>query len=409
MSHPAIFEVLPFGTGYTQNLSYYDVRLKKQINTNQVLPTKPYGFFRRAALAASTVSPKNSFGWRDPRPYSGSKRLATVQLAQAAGTLNSGSYGWYAFTLANGTVAEPNVSIDPTIPVPLDALMAQCRQKALGKFMQMSVDLSVAFAERKKTANLVSSSCSKLAFMARDLRRGKLRGDDFAEGWLQYRYGWLPTMMDVHGAAETIAKADMHSYSRYRMTVMARKKAEYSSDTTDTENVGTVYAIPVARRNVVKSKAEASVRYDVTYNGAYRSLADVGVCNPATTIWELVPYSFCVDWFVGVGDFLEGLNATSGYSLIGGTETTFAQYKKTVSLGPKDSANWRVAGILGGSTDEFSRFNRVVVNQLPTSQLLLKEKPLNLTRMWDSIALLAGAFDEGKDTAPHRRKTRWLR
>lgn len=47
-------------------------------------------------------------------------------------------------------------------------------------------------------------------------------------------------------------------------------------------------------------------------------LAQTGIDNPALLAWELLPYSFVVDWFLPVGNYLESLNAFSGFSFVSG-------------------------------------------------------------------------------------------
>jgi len=34
-------------------------------------------------------------------------------------------------------------------------------------------------------------------------------------------------------------------------------------------------------------------------------MPQLGLSRPLTSAWELVPYSFVIDWFVGVGDWLD--------------------------------------------------------------------------------------------------------
>lgn len=48
------------------------------------------------------------------------------------------------------------------------------------------------------------------------------------------------------------------------------------------------------------------------------------------TIWELIPYSFVVDWVLGVSDFLSTFRYTPGLLVKGHTLTQVAEYKKTV-------------------------------------------------------------------------------
>jgi len=44
----------------------------------------------------------------------------------------------------------------------------------------------------------------------------------------------------------------------------------------------------------------------------------MGLINPAEVAWELTPWSFVVDWFIPVGNFLEALTARAGVTFIDG-------------------------------------------------------------------------------------------
>ena len=41
----------------------------------------------------------------------------------------------------------------------------------------------------------------------------------------------------------------------------------------------------------------------------------LGLVNPASVAWELIPFSFLVDWFLPVGKFLESYTDTVGMQL----------------------------------------------------------------------------------------------
>ncbi len=65
---------------------------------------------------------------------------------------------------------------------------------------------------------------------------------------------------------------------------------------------------------------------EVTISNPNLYLANnLGLANPAIVVWELIPFSFVVDWFVTVGQFLEngsawlGLTVTKPYTTYGGT------------------------------------------------------------------------------------------
>ncbi len=53
----------------------------------------------------------------------------------------------------------------------------------------------------------------------------------------------------------------------------------------------------------------------------------LGLTNPAAVAWELVPYSFVVDWFVNVGDYLNQFSEFHGVTLINPYHTIYTRMK----------------------------------------------------------------------------------
>jgi len=192
--------------------------------------------------------------------------------------------------------------------------------KARLKLKSKSVDLGVAFAERKQTSRMLGDTARSLALAVRDLRHGefrnaarrlgilsnpgKPRGSNWTNHWLQLQYGWKPLLSDVYGACSALSKRDR---SDWRVTAKAsdRDVSNWSvSNTTRAPWTGSA----VRNRGVF-------VRLDaIPGNDLTMSLSSLGVTNPLLVAWELVPYSFVVDWFLPVGNWLDSLDALLGYT-----------------------------------------------------------------------------------------------
>lgn len=50
-------------------------------------------------------------------------------------------------------------------------------------------------------------------------------------------------------------------------------------------------------------------------------LNQLGLANPLATAWELVSYSFVVDWFVPIGPVLNALSARAGLIFVDGSKS----------------------------------------------------------------------------------------
>lgn len=119
-----------------------------------------------------------------------------------------------------------------------------------------------------------------------------------ASNHLAMQYGVLPTISDLKEIVGAFTKAAQ--YDRFG------RKLGYSADT---------YTFSTKARSgeTVKGsrtqRAKIAVRtQDSSLNTFLESLENVGFGLNFENIWDLIPYSFIVDWFVDVGDFLSDID-----------------------------------------------------------------------------------------------------
>lgn len=79
---------------------------------------------------------------------------------------------------------------------------------------------------------------------------------------------------------------------------------------------------PITPKDVRKG-CEVKIVYKVE-NRTLASLNSLGLVNPLSLAWELLPMSFVVDWFIPIGGFLRQLTAPLGLEFTYGYETKFA-------------------------------------------------------------------------------------
>lgn len=109
---------------------------------------------------------------------------------------------------------------------------------------------------------------------------------------MEYRYGIMPLI---------------YSY-RDITKVMKRGQNVKSKRVAVVTPTGTGVTLPGSNTNYRWTTTEGYVQISgnvfqhFEWSSAAR-LAGLGI-NPLTTLWELIPYSFVVDWFVNVGDYI---------------------------------------------------------------------------------------------------------
>jgi hypothetical protein len=242
-----------------------------------------------------------------------------------------------------------------------------------------------------KTYRMVTTLLGDITGFIRDVKRGNAtsamrrfaRHDPFSL-YLQYRYGWKQLFRDIVGGIKLIEELENGSYSRLRV---------YVKDST---------SIPFRERNTAQSlsawyrtKANVSGRqgcytrldFEVD-NPFYHQMNHLGV-DPAAIAWEIVPWSFVVDWLLNVGNFLEAWSWRSAYKFLGGTSTYFGEFHERIDISP----GFEGGHITGNKWYEtrIDTFNRTVLQYPPEPKLAINPQILvghmSQTRIADAIAL----------------------
>lgn len=205
-----------------------------------------------------------------------------------------------------------------------DALRDSALIKARVALKQGSVNLGVAWAERSMTARLIGDTTTKLAKSFVHLSKGRTRaamttlgisgsrreprGNSVPKKWLELQYGWKPLVSDCYGAVEALSKQPP---SGWRVTAKGRA-AEQKSRRAFREM--DLYGYSDGCNCTAQVERRVYARIDaLPANEALISLASLGITNPLLILWERMPYSFVVDWFLPVGAWIESFDAMLGY------------------------------------------------------------------------------------------------
>jgi hypothetical protein len=285
-----------------------------------------------------------------------------------------------------------------------DAPSAQLSvEKAMDAVIAQKVNLAQFIAERQQVANLVADTASKLARTIMDLRRGRFqralghlgitrhRGKftkDLANNWLALQYGWKPLLSDVKGAAEHLARNHFGRQYRLRATGTATGVTPAFSFNYGNQGWGDV----ILQWSERQTQSKTVFLYEVS-NDAMREGRQLGLTDPATLAWELLPWSFVADWFLPIGDYIGRLTFDSGLQYVGGCTTS--KSFQTASWLPQSSV-WKNQAT-GAWTDfsgtptikEMFRMTRTVHDVRPPGPRFPSWKdPFTPTHVANAIALL---------------------
>lgn len=191
------------------------------------------------------------------------------------------------------------------------SLQQEVSTKVLAKRGQSDSNLFESIAELRQTLNLFRrpfNSLNRLLSLASGARQ---RGVAAAEVWLQYRYGVMPVVRDleniISGVQKKIGKV------RKKTSATASLTRAVSSTIVRDNGLGGIGHIGKQISDKVDVKAISLDEYNMDRLAAIGFTAKGLITLP----WELIPYSFVIDWFVNVGDFINSLVPLPGVKPLG--------------------------------------------------------------------------------------------
>lgn len=298
------------------------------------VPTSPLNreHFDEYRPATTYVKPDSS-GWRTPTRFwhYGSHSTPAPGGAFAMEVVNNP----YAYTL-HGDGAGWNNSVYGLQSLP-DYLEDRAVTKALLGLKDEKINLSQNFGERQQLIDLTIDAANKCVGLISDflkkkraLSRGKLMSltlkdlkklpkgrntKGLINDFLAVQYGVRPLMQDVHGAADALNKRERDGNS-YRATVHGRVGENFDTSWWKSSDYSGLFGY----RCQVTESHRVHVRLDYALdNPLLASLSQLGITNPADLAWELLPFSFVVDWFLPVGNYLNAFDAALGWTFVGGS------------------------------------------------------------------------------------------
>lgn len=377
-----------------------------------MLPMNPYSYYKKTTVWPSGQRTKTGWifmPWISPKPYV--KELETYS--------GHGSNQLGVWMVNDGEAG----SLSPEEKA---EIKAAATSELLTKIKDQKVNVAQFWAEREQTVQLIATTAMRLVQSFRDLKRGNItsaakgltgmrpsrrirRGyrkaysdsadQAAAQAWLEMQYGWKPLLSDVEGAFKAM-RSRISDQQDVRCSAFRKATRQTKSESSGfyTPNGG------------LKCTQTTTYEYTVKYTSFHRvtqsttaTLASIGLTNPALLAWELVPYSFVVDWFLPVGNFLNTLDATMGITFNRGCVTEVERWKHvfTWSPDPDDSKlpNPMATGVVYykydgfiSSTVEIVKVKREVIPGFPSPQLPSFKNPLSVTHAANALALLTTTF-----------------
>jgi len=196
----------------------------------------------------------------------------------------------------------------------------------------------------------------------------------FANNWLEFHFGWEPLIKDIHDACEVLnnpVKSFHFEKGKSKIPWSKRTVTNLGSGTRTMSASGTFVGVQGARVKFIQ-------------NQVLHSLDQWGVLNPSVLVWETIPFSFVVDWFVNVGDFLRsfsdfaGMTLDSTFSTAAWQANCLGEYRINPGFTPQGFRSWQ---------HRYSACVRTISLSGPVFSVK-KLKPPSVTRAATAISLL---------------------
>lgn len=292
-----------------------------------------------------------------------------------------------------------------------DAVIRRLGNKSLIKLRDQKVNIALTIGEGAKSLNTIASVALKLTSSIRSFRRGnftaafsalglttKGRGKSFSNAWLEMQYGIKPMMQDVSGIFDELTRETRKHGMRF-----VTRSSETFNDQYSAFDPNGAYAAAIDPSwmshfglrvtETVKQQAFMSCWWEVD-NPALVLASSIGLTNPAEILWEVTPWSFVVDWFLPVGDYLGALTADHGFIFRGGTVTFNTLTEEEYQLVAKEP--WftgsygnisNTPSCAGSAIHRVYRSNRRLMNA-PSASLPTVKNPLSTGHVLNALALL---------------------
>jgi hypothetical protein len=179
--------------------------------------------------------------------------------------------------------------------------IGQLLKEAIADAKSAEMDLLTSLAEARKTYEYIRDRSRSAALMLSKVRKTAKKfarsRTDFDSLILEWNFAVTPIMLDIESAKKALEELS---------TRVVKGRAMRTKEMT--VEVPTNYASGLKSIDIIHEvKVRAGCYYRVNAGSASFG------ANPLATVWETIPYSWLIDYFVDVGESLQALGTQIGH------------------------------------------------------------------------------------------------
>jgi hypothetical protein len=292
-------------------------------------------------------------------------------------------------------------------------MRSEARTRLLNKLADGKAEWGQTLGEAKQTVDLLRSlSGGMLDFLESTAKAvkapkksvvaalNKFRGTGLSarqlqgvsSSWLTYKFGIAPLLGDIQTSSEALNWLLFEEGIPPRMIIKTGSaRDEPFTGLVSSPNTYTVIAGYSSRlTGTVNQRCHLSCTYEVPVSST-RTLQQLGLGNPLSVGWELAPWSWAVDYVLGVGEWTNALFAREGTKFVEGSETLFMNINSDPSVSFELGSGWQWLKKPTARTVPFSagKIQRLVLSSSPGPWFPVFRNRMGLDQMANLCAALA--------------------
>jgi hypothetical protein len=208
---------------------------------------------------------------------------------------------------------------DIGVTIPSNAADSRARVKFLQNYLnsRQSFQSGVFLGELRETLHMIRHPA--LAFRKgldvyhgavkerlRRITNERVKKSIVGGTWLEYSFGWTPLISDIKSGMKALAETLSGKYVSNILSSQDSDDLGFQTNFVDTPLIGGLGLKAVTQfHTVVTVRYKGGLYSGISYYpGSIRENWGITWSQIVPTIWELIPYSFLVDYFSNLGDVL---------------------------------------------------------------------------------------------------------